>query len=149
MKNRYFPLYVDISKKDILVVGAGKIALRRIKTLLKFETHITVVGREVHPEIWSFAKAMDCIRVVQRQYEREDLAGRDMVLVCTDSGEVNREIAEICREKGILVNAADHKEQCDFYFPSVIMKDEIVIGINAGGENHRAVKEIREHLENR
>ncbi len=147
MKHRYFPLYIDISRKDILVAGAGKIALRRIKTLLKFESHITVVGKEVHQELWSLAESTDCIRVIQRQFEPEDLEGRDMVLACTDSGDVNREIVKACRERGILVNAADRKDQCDFYFPSVIVTDETVIGINGGGQNHRVVKETREYLE--
>ncbi len=148
MKHKYFPLYVDISKKNILVVGAGKIALRRIQTLLKFESTITVVGKGIHPAIWSFVDETDCIRVIQRQYETADLAGRDMVLACTDSREVNREIVKVCRNKGIFVNAADDKELCDFYFPSVIIKDEVVIGINAGGGNHRLVKETRKRLEN-
>lgn len=147
MKHKYFPLYIDISKKNILVVGGGKIALRRIKTLLKFESSITVVGKEIHPEIWPLADDTDCIRVIQRQYEAVDLAGKDIVLACTDSGNVNREIVKVCREKGILVNAADDKAMCDFYFPSVIAKDEVVIGIGADGENHRMVKETREYLE--
>ena len=107
MKHRYFPLYIDISRKDILVAGAGKIALRRIKTLLKFESHITVVGKEVHQELCFLAESTDCIRVIQRQFEPEDLEGRDMVFACTDSRDVNREIVKACRKRGILVNAAD------------------------------------------
>lgn len=147
MKHKYFPMYVDISKKNILVVGAGKIALRRINTLLKFESSITVVGKEIHPEIGSLADGTDCIRVIRRPYVAADLEGRDIVLACTNSGKVNREIVKVCREKGILVNAADDKALCDFYFPSVIAKDEVVIGISADGENHRAVKETRGYLE--
>ena len=144
MKHSHFPLYVDITDKNILVVGAGKIALRRIQTLLKFQTDITVTAPEIHPEISELA---DHISVIQREYRAEDLTGRDMVLACTDSGELNRQIVAECRKRGILVNTADNKELCDFYFPSVIVKDEVVIGINAGGKNHRAVKETREYLE--
>lgn len=144
MKHSHFPLYVDITKKHILVVGAGNIALRRIRTLLKFDTNITVTAPKIHPEILALA---DRISVIRREYRTEDLSGRDMVLACTDSGEVNRRIAAECREREILVNAADHKELCDFYFPSVIVKDEVVIGINAGGKDHKAVKETREYLE--
>lgn len=139
---------MDISRMDILVAGAGRIALRRIKTLLKFESHITVVAGRIHPEIWSFAEKTDCVRVIQKAYEAKDLEGRDLVLACTDSEEINREIVRTCRKRGILVNAADCKELCDFYFPSVIVEDELVVGISAGGENHRAVKETREYLEN-
>lgn len=144
MKHSHFPLYVDITDKKILVAGAGTIALRRIKTLLKFQVDITIVAPKIHPEILALA---DRIRIIQREYEPGDLKGKDMVLACTDSGRVNRQIADVCRERGILVNAADCKELCDFYFPSVIVKDEVVIGINAGGENHRLVKETREYLE--
>lgn len=144
MKHSHFPLYIDITDKHILVVGAGKIAIRRIQTLLKFQTDITVAAPEIHPEILALASY---ISVIKREYKTEDLAGRDIVLACTDSGEVNRRIADECRERGILVNTADNKELCDFYFPSVIVKDEVVIGINAGGKDHRIVKETREYLE--
>lgn len=144
MKHSHFPLFVDITDQQILVVGAGTIALRRIRTLLKFQTDITVTAPEIHPEILALA---DHISVIQREYRTEDLAGRDIVLACTDSGQLNRQIAAECRERGILVNTADNKELCDFFFPSVIVKDEAVIGINAGGKNHRIVKETREHLE--
>ncbi len=147
MKHRYFPLYVDISGKDILIVGAGRIALRRLETLLKFESRITIVAKEVHSKIRAFAQDAACVRIVQKEYGAQDLEGRDLVLACTDSGEINREIVRECREKGIPVNAANCKELCDFYFPSVIVKEELVVGINAGGENHRAVKETREYLE--
>lgn len=129
------------------MTGAGRIALRRIRTLLQFESRITVVAKEIHPEIWSLAESTDRIKVMQKPFEPGDLEGRDMVLACTDSGDVNREIVKGCREKGIPVNAADCKEQCDFYFPAVIVTDETVIGINGGGENHRTVKETREYLE--
>lgn len=144
MKHSHFPLFVDITDQQILVVGAGTIALRRIRTLLKFQTDITVTALRIHPEILALA---DHISVIQREYRTEDLAGRGIVLACTDSGQLNRQIAAECRERGILVNTADSKELCDFYFPSVIVKDEAVIGINAGGKNHRIVKETREYLE--
>ena len=87
MKHSHFPLYVDITGKHILVVGAGNIALRRIQTLLKFHTDITVTAPEIHPEISALA---DHISVIQREYRTEDLAGRDIVLACTDSGEANQ-----------------------------------------------------------
>lgn len=147
MKRRYFPLYVDISEKDILIVGAGRIALRRLETLLKFESRITIVAKEIHPAIRELAQDAACVKTLQKEYGARDLEGRDLVLACTDSGEINREIVRECRKKGILVNTADCKELCDFYFPSVIVKEELVVGIGAGGENHRAVKETRECLE--
>ena len=145
--DRYFPLYVDISEKDILMVGAGRIALRRLETLLKFESRITIVAKELHPKIRVLVQDYACVRTCQKEYEAQDLEGRDLVLACTDSGEINREIVRECRKKGILVNASDCKELCDFYFPSVIVKEELVVGIGAGGENHRAVKETRKYLE--
>lgn len=146
MKHSYFPLYVDISDKNILVAGAGKIALRRIQTLIKFETDITVTAPEICPEILDLS-VNGKLKVIQREFETGDLAGRDIVLACTDSAGANREIVSECRKRGILVNTADNKELCDFYFPSVIVKDEVVIGINAGGKNHSVVKETREYLE--
>ena len=46
-KKPYFPMFVDVSKKKILVIGGGKIAERRVETLLKFADNITVISPEM------------------------------------------------------------------------------------------------------
>ena len=82
-----------------------------------------------------------------RAFEPSDLDGRHLVLAATDDAGLNRRIAEICRAKGIPVNDCSDRKFCDFQFPSVVRDEDVVIGINASGKNHRLVKETRQSIE--
>ena len=69
------------------------------------------------------------------------------MLTATDDRNLNRKITEACKIRNILVNTADDKSRCDFYFPAVTEKDGVVIGMNSSGKNPKAVREVREYLE--
>ncbi|TCS78340.1 precorrin-2 dehydrogenase/sirohydrochlorin ferrochelatase family protein [Muricomes intestini] len=152
MEKSYFPMFVDISEKKIVVVGGGRIAARRVDTLTYFAGNITVIAPEVTRQLLELNED-GRIYCMIREYEKGDIAGADMVLAATDDRQLNHSIADECRvlerEKGrrILFNTADDKDLCDFYFPSVITRDDIVIGINSGGRSPGKVKQVREKLE--
>ena len=151
MEKAYFPMFVDISEKEILVVGGGKIAARRIRTLLDFTVHITVITPALDEKLRQYAD-LEKFRWVQRKYRESDITGSDkpdIVLAATGDTEVNAEIGRLCRSLGICVNVADKKEMCDFYFPSIVKTEEVVIGINSGGANPGATKRTREKIEER
>lgn len=146
MEKPYFPMFVDISGKKVLVVGGGRIALRRVKTLLKFGPEILIIAPLVEEELREL-EDQGRIRIRQRQYRPEDICGADIVLAATDDQDLNRNIWKSCREQKISVNIADDKSLCDFYFPSVVMTEDVVIGINSGGTDPEKVKEMRRQIE--
>ncbi len=142
----FFPLFVDLSQKEILIVGAGTIARRRIRALCGFAGHMTIAAPEIHPEIRKLADFYP-ITLCERKFEPEDLLGKDFVLAASGDETLNREIYVMCREKGIPANNCSDKTMCDFQFPSIIRDGDVVIGINASGKNHRLVKETRIKVE--
>ena len=143
---RLFPMFVDISDWPILVVGAGKIAQRRIETLLQFALSITVVAPECSKKIRQWAQeGKICLK--QRAYVPQDLDGMRMVCAATSQNVLNEEIGQECRKKGILVNVCSDKMQCDFHFPGIVKNDSYVVGINGGGRNHHGVAELRGKVE--
>lgn len=150
--NAYFPMFVDISGMKIVVIGGGNIAARRIRTLLQFASDITVISPEAMEAVRQL-EAQGRIRWIPRGYRTEDIQGADMVLAATNDKPLNEQIVRDCREaeqhrgRKILVNAASDKALCDFYFPSIIKQDDIVIGINSGGKDPGKVKAVRERLE--
>lgn len=146
MPGEYFPLFIDLSEKKILVVGAGKIAIRRVRTLCSFTQDILVIAPEIHGAIREYERSGK-ICCMQKRFEDTDLAGRDLVLAVTDDPEVNVHIWEQCKRQGILVNVADQKELCDFYFPGIVRKEGAVIGISSSGKNPGKVKELRRKIE--
>ena len=146
MDRPYFPMFIDLTDKKILVAGGGTIALRRVRTLLKFGTDIHVIAPELCEELTQMEEEGK-ITAEHREYRAGDIHGAQIVLAATDDHEVNRRIWEECRTVGILVNVADDKKLCDFYFPAVVMTGDTVIGINCGGMDHAKVKEARIKIE--
>lgn len=142
----YFPVFVDLTEKNILIVGGGKIASRRMHSLLGFAKHMTVVSCQFTDEILKMADETS-VRLVHRPFEAGDLCGRDLVLAATDDAGLNRRIYEDCKKQGIPVNVCSDQSLCDFQFPSILVDEDVVIGLNASGQNHRRVKETRQKLE--
>ncbi|MGX8774022.1 MAG: precorrin-2 dehydrogenase/sirohydrochlorin ferrochelatase family protein [Bacillota bacterium] len=142
----YFPLYLDMSDKDILFVGGGKIAARRIGVLEPFAERITVVAPEAEGSILELTEAGKA-NWIMRAFEEEDLEGRDIVFAATDDRELNAGIAEMCRRRGILVNVSSDRELCDFYFPGIVRQGETVIGVNASGQDHAKARRVRERIQ--
>lgn len=151
MGNPFFPVFIDISDKKILVVGAGQIAVRRVQTLLRFGADVTVIAPEAREEIRELAEK-ERICWITKEFCDRDIAESPenqwyMVLAATDKTEVNEQIIRICRKKEILANRSDKKEDCDFYFPSVTEVDGVVIGMNSGGTDPGRVKTVRQKIE--
>ena len=138
----YFPLFIDLSEKKILVVGGGKIAARRVHTLIPFCSKIKVVAPEITGEI--LEKPVECEK---RKFLMEDLEGADLVLAATDDPVVDEIIWNLCRQKKIPVNIASDKSKCDFFFPGIIQDKNVVVGITASGADHRQARKVREIIE--
>lgn len=152
MEKAYFPLFVDISDKKIVVVGGGQIASRRVKTLTSFAENITVIAPEISVMMGKLEQAGK-ILLKRREYRIGDIDKADIVLAATDKKELNYKIAMECRAieqdngRRILLNVVDDRRLCSFYFPAVVQREEIVIGINSGGNNPGKVKDLRKKLE--
>lgn len=144
--NAFFPLFVDISEKKIVVIGGGAIATRRVKTLLSFEPQIVVVAPEVTGELEELEKE-EKITIFHRKYQREDIYDAWMVLAATNDPELNNGIYSVAKCLGALVNVASNQGKCDFHFPGVIRKDPYVIGINGSGKDHKGTAELRKQIE--
>lgn len=146
MERPHFPMFIDLTGRKILVAGGGKIALRRVHTLLRFgaEVHVTA---PVFCEEMKILEQKNMIKAKHRDYRTDDVEGMDIVLAATDDREVNRRIWSDCRSAGVMVNTADDRSLCDFYFPSVVMTEDTVIGISGSGSNHTKVKEMRVQIE--
>ena len=136
-----FPLFVDLSEKRVVFVGGGTIALRRVRTLLPFAGEIVVYAPEFTPELERFAND-GIIQLVYAEYSPSVLDGADIAFICTNSNEVNDEAWAECKRRGILVNVCSDRFKCDFYFPGVVQSEGMVVGVSAGGKDHRRVRQL-------
>ncbi len=144
--NKFFPLFMDLSDKDILFVGGGAIASRRIHVLQLFADRITVVAPEAEGSILELTESGD-VSWIMREFEEEDLEGRDIVFAATNDKELNADIAMECRRRGITVNVSSDKDLCDFYFPGIVMQGETVVGVSASGKDHKKARKVRERIQ--
>lgn len=145
-EKKFFPLFVDLTEKKVVVIGAGKIAARRIRTLLSFTGKVTVIAPEAEEEILQlFAKQK--LEYRKKEYEARDLLGADLVFAATDSEKVNEDVYRGCKEAKIPVNVASNQNFCDFHFPGIIEYEGVVLGFNGAGKDHKKVREVRQRTE--
>ena len=134
-------MFVDLSDKSVVVVGAGRIAARRVGVLVQFTPHVTVVAPHIHPDIEALASA-GRVRVFRRAYALTDISGADMVLAATDDAGQNATICDDCKLRGIPVNVSSDKALCDFYFPGVVQEGSVVVGVTASGTDHARARQV-------
>ena len=142
----YFPIFTQIKGKRCLIIGGGKVAARKIHTLLQYEADIVVIAREVCTEIKNCILEQFIFENTNPSMEKE-IKKSFLVVVATNSRKKNHQIAEICHAYGILVNVADSEEESSFIFPSVVRKGNISIGINSGTGSPAVSKQIRKQIE--
>ncbi len=141
-----FPLFVDLKGKEILVVGGGKIATRKVEKLLPFGGKITVVAPKISPELKKLSKEGK-IKIKRRRFLTGDLKNKDLVVVATDDINLQRKIFKLCSKKRIPVNSVDSPDYCSFIFGSLIVQGDLVIGITTSSKAPALSKEIRKLIE--
>ncbi len=107
---KYFPLFIDISNKTFLVVGAGNIAARRILKLKEFGCKIIVVAKSIVVTIMDLQD--DRLILKERAYDSSDVVGVDYVIAATNDKELNEKIVWDCNKAGIMVNDASNYKNC-------------------------------------
>lgn len=140
----YFPVFIDIKQKKCLVAGGGKIALRKVETLLRYEACVHVVAEEICPEI---CEKLSPSQIRKGKVTEKDMEESCLVVAATSSRETNHWISEICCHRNIPVNVVDAPEECSFMFPAVVRKGDISIGINTGGKSPVLSRRIRKTIE--
>lgn len=142
----YFPMFIQLEAAPCLVVGGGHVALRKVRKLLPYGAKLRVVAPRFLPELERLG-AEAGLELLCRKFEPGDLPGSVLVIAATGDRSVNREIAALCRESGIPVNAVDDKEACSFLFPALVRRGPLSIGISTGGASPSAAVSIKERIE--
>ena len=139
---RYYPLFLDVRGKPVLVAGAGKVALRKAKGLVEAGARVTVVAPRRAP---GFAELP--VRFERRRFRASDLNGALLAFAATDDRRVNRRVAEEAKRRGIPVNVADRAEECDFVVPARIVAGDLVLAISTSGRSPRLAARLRKEIE--
>lgn len=141
-----YPIFMNLSDRNCLVIGGGKVAQRKIETLLEYKARVLLVSPVVTDVLDEWAE-QKLIVWERRAFEPADLKGIFLVFIATSDSHTNKKIADLCREQGIMVNAVDDPENCDFYVPAILRRDSLCIAISTQGKSPLLAAKIRNELD--
>ncbi|NCZ70033.1 MAG: bifunctional precorrin-2 dehydrogenase/sirohydrochlorin ferrochelatase [Acidimicrobiia bacterium] len=136
-----FPVNLNLAGKPVLVVGAGRIALRKTEQLLACDANVTVLAPTVHEGFESLP-----VNVVRREYASNDVAGFRLVITATANRDVDQLIHDEAEALGIWVNSADDPDRCTFTLPATVRRGELLITISTAGASPALSSYLRARL---
>lgn len=143
----YFPAFLKLDKKKILIIGGGYIAYEKLEHLLDFTKDITIIAPELSSDMSKMIKQENLV-FHKRVYETGDIKEYSIVIVAVDDIPLQAEIFEESKKYNCLCNAVDSVDYCDFIFPSYIKKDDLTIAVSTSGASPAMAKQLRIYLQN-
>lgn len=143
---KYYPIMLDICEKKCMVIGGGKVAERKVLSLLEYSGSVTVISPDLTAQLETLWKD-GSIHVECRKYRDGDLQDAALVYVATNDQTTNRLCYSEARRRGILINVVDQPKLCEFIVPATVCRGDLTISVSTNGKSPMMAKKIREELE--
>ncbi len=142
-----YPIFVETKGRRVIVIGGGHVGAEKVRGLLNGEADITLVSPQLNAELQEQADA-GRINHIAREYRESDLDdGYEFIMIATDDGAINAEVAAAAKRRRIWVNAADDVKHCDFILPAVVRSGKITLAASTSGSSPALARRLREELE--
>ncbi len=141
----YFPAFIDLTKRKILIIGGGNIAYDKLNRLLDFSNNIEIIATNISKQIEDLA-AKESLSYKETPYKKGDIKGYDVVIIAVDDIELQRTIFQESREYRCLCNAVDCVEYCDFIFPAYIQDGDLSVAVSTAGASPAFAKHFKRYL---
>jgi precorrin-2 dehydrogenase / sirohydrochlorin ferrochelatase len=141
----YYPIMIDLTGREVLVVGGGLVAGRKITTLIEYGASVSVVAKELSPELKNLADSGK-VKYLGGEFSMVFLKDKFLAFAATDDQELNRRISLAAHAKGMLINAVDQPSDCTFIVPSIIRRGDLIVAVSTSGKSPALAKRIREQL---
>lgn len=147
----WFPLFVNLKNKKVLVIGGGKVAFKKISKILEYEADITVIAENIAEEK---LLELENLRIENNRKIENDkdeieklVKEHFLVIAATDNEELNENVAEICDSKGILINNVSSKTKMNVMFGGIVKNDEFQIAVSTSGKNCRRSRAMKSEIQ--
>ena len=147
----WFPLFINLENKKVLVIGGGKVAAKKIEKILEYGADITVVTENVVEE--KLLK-LENVKIENNQKIENDKAkieklvkGYFLVIAATDNEELNENIANVCDSNGMLINNVSSKVKMNAMFGGIVKNDEFQIAVSTSGKNCRRSRAMKSEIQ--
>jgi len=147
VQEAFFPLFVNMNGRKVLLIGGGNVAERRIKILKTFGAEVTVIS----PEVTEYLKTetmTGAVKHLERKYKTGDITGLKpfLVMAATNERQVNYEVMTEAKRLGIHVSVADNREECSCFFPAIAESGSYIAGVVSKNGDHTGLKQIAEKI---
>jgi precorrin-2 dehydrogenase len=139
-------MFLKLDGRPCLLVGAGRVGENKLRTLLRAGAQVRVVSPRATPGVERLAREGKAVWL-RRKFKGHDLSGMLLVIVATSSPAVNKRVSEQARRRGVLCNAVDDPQNCDFYYPAVVRRGNFQIAISTGGHSPELAHRLRKELQ--
>lgn len=140
---KHYPLFLNLTGQKVVVIGAGQVATRKIRTLLAAGAKVTVISPEATPAIHRLKK----VRWLARPYRQGDLRSARLVIAATNDLRVNERVCREAKRRGLLVNCIAPPAAGNFIVPALVRRGGITLAISTGGASPAFAKSLRQELE--
>jgi len=142
----YYPIFINIEDRDVLIVGGGIVCTRKAETMMKYGGRVTVVAPDFTDEIRDWA-AKGKLKTRRKEYDASDLDGASIVIASTDDERINTRVAADCRSRRIPVNVVDVTHLCEFIVPAIVESGSIQLAVSTGGKSPALARTLKEDLQ--
>ncbi|MGA7629469.1 MAG: bifunctional precorrin-2 dehydrogenase/sirohydrochlorin ferrochelatase [Terriglobales bacterium] len=141
-----FPMFMKLTAKQCLVVGAGKVGEPKIAGLIDTGASIQVVAIAATEQVREWAQTGK-VKLELRSFSKNDLDGKFLAVAATASPTLNQLVYREAQQRGVLCNVVDVPDLCDFYYPAVVRRGDLQIAISTAGQSPSLAQKIRQQLE--
>jgi len=142
----YFPIFLDLRGKAVLVIGNHKETVKRVETLITAGAKVTVLAKTPSAALVTLQKKK-IIKLIRNEKYESVIESQFLVIVCGGERKVNEKIAHLCFEQERLVNVLDDPELCNYIFPSTFREGPLQVAVSTGGASPALAKHIRKKIQ--
>ena len=143
---RHFPIFLDLNERRCLVVGAGEVAARKVRQLLRSNAKVIIVAPRAEHELQTLAEQC-LVQHETREFHERDVCGCALVIAATADRQVNSAVAAAAGAANVPVNVVDDPALCSFIMPSVVARDPVQVAVSTGGAAPVLARLLRAKLE--
>jgi len=141
---KYYPIFLDIKDRPVLVIGGGNIALEKVGNLLKAGAKITLISPTILPSIRRFNRR---ITFIEREFHADDISENYIIIfAATGESKLNASVSATCRSRRILCNTVDEPAFCHFIIPAIVRRGAITIAVSTSGVSPYMARLLKEKL---
>lgn len=142
----YFPIFIDSSKINALIIGGGDVAARKIELLTKATSQITIMSAKLNHSVERLV-AEQQLTWLAENYNPSNLEGFNLIIAATSDAKVNQQVATDAQQLNIFVNVVDQPALCSYITPAIIDRNPMLVALSSSGSAPVLVRMLREQIE--